>query len=235
MAGRLDAAFFVLRAGLRCEPEGACYDSSMTSPATDEHPGRSHFLDLCILYGDFNRPVFLAAFLQSFLGSASPDELKSLRRAIRDRGKALRRNRSKGRPRTGQSWNWICSTLKLIWEHDINRRSWREIASAAGIKSTEHTTRAFQKRRDHYAMLIWEALPGRIEQPGELGRMLNSRPVQRLLRSRLALPFDTHPQECRKIVLALAPRGQEICLNELTRIANRPFPAKTAAPQSPRK
>jgi hypothetical protein len=177
----------------------------------------------------------MEAFLRSFVESASPSELKSLRRAIRDRARSLRQNGKKGRPRAEESWDWICSTLKLIWEHDIKGKSWREIAYVAGIKPTIHTTRTFQKRRDHYAMLVWQALPGRTDDAKALSRSLEAKVIQRLLRSRVALPFDTHPEECKKLVLALAPRGLEVRANELNRIVNRRIAPKSAGPVAPRK
>ena len=47
--------------------------------------------DLCLVYGDFNRPAFLEAFPRWLLDSADVGELAALRRALRDRAKALSR------------------------------------------------------------------------------------------------------------------------------------------------
>lgn len=201
----------------------------MAAPTTEEDPRHAQFLDLCLLYGDFNRPVFLEAILQSFIESASPTELKSLRRAIRDRENALRRNGRKGRPRAEESWDWLCSTLKLVWQRDIEGWSWSKIALANGIKPTGDNIRTLQKRRDLYAMLVWRALPGRTDNRKELMQMLNRKALQLLLRSRVALPFDTHPEECRKIVLALASRGLGVAGNELNRFVNRRIAARSRA------
>jgi plasmid stabilization system protein ParE len=189
------------------------------------------FPDLCLLYGDFNRPVFLRAIREYFIASASPSELKSLRRVIRDRAASLRCNPAKGRPRAERDPDWMRRSAQLAWLREIGRKSWRQIASAMGIKPTSDNIRTLQKRRDHYAMLVWQALPGRIGRSESLSRILKNRSLHRLLQSRLALPFDTHPQECKKIVRALSARGLEVAANELSLIVNRST-APRSAPRS---
>jgi len=176
------------------------------SSLADDHR-HSEFLDLCTLYGDFNRPVFLEAIRHSFLESASAAELESLRRAIRDRAKSLRQHVKKGRPRAEQSSAWISSTLKLVWMRDIEGQSWRQIALAAGLKPTRPNLRTLQVRRDLFAVLVRKALPPRTDDPAHLDKLLDNKRVQLLLRSRLALPFLTHPRESRKIVQVLVSRG----------------------------
>lgn len=168
------------------------------------------FLNLCLLYADFNRPVFLEAIRNWFVDSASPTELKALRRAIRDRAKALPRSRKKGRPRAEKSWAWICSTMSLVWHREIGGWSWPRIAVAAGIKPTKPNLRTLHNRHDHYATLIWQAMPSGTNDFQALNRMLDAKPIQRLLRSKLALPFDTHPQQCKKLVQKLVRRGVEV-------------------------
>ena len=172
-----------------------------------DDPRHSEFLDLCLLYGDFNRPVFLKAIRHCFLESASTAELESLRRAFRDRAKSLRQHVKKGRPRAEQSAAWISSTLKLVWMRDIEGKSWRQIAQAAGLKPTRPNLRTVQVRRDLFAVLVLKALPPRTDDPAHLDNFLDNKRVQLLLRSRLALPFLTHPRESRKIVQVLVSRG----------------------------
>jgi hypothetical protein len=167
-------------------------------------------LDLCLLYSDFNRPIFLEAFLNSFADSASPAELKALRRAIRDRARALRQTRRKGRPHAAESWQWIRSSLKLVWHREIDGWSWPRIAVAAGLKPTKSNLATLHNRHDSYAMLIWQALPAHRGGLKALKKLLDAKPIQHLLRSKLALPFDTHPQQCKRLVLKLAPRGLEL-------------------------
>jgi len=175
--------------------------------SSEDNPRHAQFLDLCSLYGDFNRLAFLDAILRWFVESANPGELRALRRAIRDRAKALRRSRKKGRPRAEESWDWIRSALKLVWDHDIKGQSWREIALAVGLKPTRPNLRTLQVRRDLFALLLWEAIPGKASDQAALNKLLDDKRVRRLLSSSLSLPFDTHPEACKKIVLTLAPRG----------------------------
>jgi len=187
----------------------------MAAPTTDEDPRHARFLDLCLLYGDFNRPVFLEAILQSFIESASPSELKSLRHAIRDRENALRRSGKKGRPRAEHDWDWIRHSAQLAWQKEILHWSWRRIATAAGMKPTKPNIRTLHNRLDRYAALIWKTTPGPSSEPEVLAETLQARHIQRLCRSRTALPFDTHPEECKRIVLKLAPRGKAVVASEL--------------------
>ncbi|HKO03984.1 MAG TPA: hypothetical protein VJW51_04510 [Candidatus Acidoferrales bacterium] len=79
------------------------------------------FHDLCLAYGDFNRPVFLEAFLHWFVNSADSKELATLRRGIQTRAKLLRSQGKRGRPRAGESWRWLCATLRLVWQREIAR------------------------------------------------------------------------------------------------------------------
>jgi len=169
---------------------------------------REPFLDLCLLYSDFNRPVFLEAFLNSFVDSASPAEMKTLRRALRDRARALRRSRKKGRPRAEKSWAWIRSTMKLVWHREIDGWSWPRIATALGIKPTKPNIRTLRNRTNHLATLVWQALPAPANNLKALNKWLNNRSIQRFLRSRFALPFNTHPQESKKLVLKLLRREE---------------------------
>jgi hypothetical protein len=190
----------------------------MATPSAEEDPRHSAFLDLCLLYGDFHRPVFLQAILRWFVESAGRDELDSLRRAIRDRTKLLRRGGRKGRPREENDWNWLRSSAQLVWQREVLGWSWPKIAAAAGMKPTKPNLRTLQNRRDRYAMLLWRATPGRCDDPKKLARILEAKSIQRLYRSRAALPFDTHPEECKKIVLKLAPRGLRVAAGELKRL-----------------
>jgi len=168
------------------------------------------FLDLFLLYADFNRPLLLETFLESFLASASPSELKTLRRAIHDRAIALRQSRKKGRPRAEKSWAWICSALRLVWRREIDGWSWPRLAAAAGLKPTKPNIRTLRNRYNHYTALIAQTLQRLNPAPEALNKLLDAEPIQRLLQSKLALPFDTHPQECKRLVLKLLPRGLEI-------------------------
>ena len=189
----------------------------MSSPTRAPDFRHAQFLDLCLLYGDFNRHLFLKAILQSFVDSASPAELKTLRRAIHDRANTMKRNTRKGRPRAEQDPHWIRRSLQIVWQKEILHWPWRRIAAAAGLKFTKANVRTLQIRRDLYAQLVHHALPPFPDQPHALARLLDSKPIQRALRSRLFLPFDSHPEECRRIVLALASQEKQTAFLEVAR------------------
>jgi hypothetical protein len=179
----------------------------MTTPAVEGHPRNAHFLDLCLLYGDFNRPVFLEAILRSFVESAGAKEMAALRRAIRDRAKLLKQNRAKGRPSTEQNPAWIRRSLQIVWQREILHWQWRKIAAAADLAPTRPNFRTLKRRYNLYAMLVWRATHGRTDDPKALNRMLKAKPIQRWYRSQLGLPFDTHPEECKRLVRTLARQG----------------------------
>jgi hypothetical protein len=166
--------------------------------------------DLCLAYGDFNRPVFLEAFLRWFLDSAGPKELAALRRAIRSRAKTLSRGGKGGRPRAEHDPDWLRRSAQLVWQKDILHWTWPKIAASAGMKPTNTNIRTLQNRRDHFALIVWRAIQARADSTHELSHMLKSKRTQRSLRASLALPFHTHPEDCRKLVLTLFSRGLHV-------------------------
>ena len=48
-----------------------------------DEDGHGPFRDLCLVYGDFYRPVFLEAIQDWFIWSANSEELKALRENLR--------------------------------------------------------------------------------------------------------------------------------------------------------
>jgi hypothetical protein len=51
--------------------------------------------------------------------------------------------------------------------------------------------------------------------------VLKRKEMQSLLRRETDMPFDAHPEECQKLVLALVNRGRRIDGNELAAWAKR--------------
>ena len=186
----------------------------MTSPTTEEDPRHARFLDLCLLYGDFNRPVFLEAILRWFVESADAKELAALRRAIRDRANALKRYGKRGRPLAEHHPDWIRRSLQIVWQREILHWPWRKIAAAAGLKFTKNNIRTLQNRCDRYALLVWHTLPDHAGRPHALARLLDSKSIQRVLRSRLSLPFGTHPEESKRLVRTLVDRGLHVAASD---------------------
>ncbi|HKM90281.1 MAG TPA: hypothetical protein VJX29_06680 [Candidatus Acidoferrales bacterium] len=187
----------------------------MAALANEEDPRHAQFLDLCLLYGDFNRPVFLEAILRWFVKSADAKELAALRRSIRDRTKHLKQNRKKGRPGAEHDPDWIRRSLQIVWQREILHWHWRKIAAAAGLKPTKANIRTLQNRCDRYALLVRHTLPPHAGQPPALKRLLDSERIRLMLRSRLSLPFDTRPEGCKRLVRTLVYRGPHLAAGSI--------------------
>jgi hypothetical protein len=174
-----------------------------------------HFRDLCVLYGDFNRQVFLEEVLD-FLRGADKQELISMRKRIRARTKQLQKGKRRGRPRGQDDLNWRGQALKQVWQREILGWTWPKIASAVGMKPTKPNIRTLQRRRQEVAAMIWAKLPAYTDLP-DLKGLLSQADIQTLLRFEVGLPFKTHPEQCQKLVLKLARLGLKVAAVSLTR------------------
>jgi hypothetical protein len=183
-----------------------------------DEDGHGPFRDSCVIYGDFYRPVFLEEFVRWFVRSADKAELAVLRKAVRVRAAAIRKGGKRGRPRARDDDEWLIKAKVETWQRHILGWSWPQIAIEAGLEPTRPNCRTLQRRQDEFAAMIWRALPPYAEQPERLKTLLESKAIQQLLWVRVGLPFKTHPEECKKIVLALAPRGLKAQADIITRI-----------------
>jgi len=177
------------------------------------------FRDLCMRYGDFNRPIFLEEVL-NFLRGADEQELISIREGIRRQAKQLRIAGKRGRPRGQDDPNWRGKALKQVWQREILGWTWPKIASAAGMNPTDPNIRTLQRRRDEVAAMIWGKLPPYTGLQ-DLERILSQEDVQTLLHFEFGLPFKKNPQECRKLILKLAPVGQRVAGTSLERSVSK--------------
>jgi hypothetical protein len=183
--------------------------------AVSEEVRNGNFRNLCVLYGDFNRDVFLEETL-NFLRGADKHELNSMRKSIRARAKQLKKGQRRGRPRGQDDPNWRGQALKQVWQRDILGWTWPKIASAAGMKPTKPNIRTLERRREKVAEMIWAKLPVYTDLP-DLKRLLSQADVQTLLRFEAGLPFKTHREQCQELVLKLAPLGLKVAAVSLTR------------------
>lgn len=169
-----------------------------------------HFRDLCLVYGDFYRDVFLEEFEQWFIRGASQHEVSRIRKSVQARAKALRQKGGKrGRPRGRDDECFLYKARVVAWHRIVEGWSWPKIAQAAGLTPTKPNIRTVQRQCDHLAAIIWQSLPqpGHADQPEKLDRDVDSKSIQHLIRIRTGLPFHSHPEQCKKIVVQLAPRG----------------------------
>lgn len=180
------------------------------------------FRDECLLFRDFNRPVFLEE-MECFIDCASKKELGKLRENIASRAKSLSVVRgNRGRPQGLKDPIWLAKAKLVAWRKHVDEWSWREIAKSEGLKSTKGNTRTPSRRRDRYAGIVWDALTevlGTLDPSRDrIAQDLQNLKVQGWLRHKAGLPFRRHPQECTKLVQALMPLGRNASRQEFSRL-----------------
>jgi len=181
----------------------------------DEHDS---FRDLCIVCGDFPhlRPVFLGQILLFVVG-ADKQELAVIRKAIAERAKSPGIGKRRGRPKAADDDELMDQGRLTAWQRHIERKTWREIAQAHGKEFTgqnaKQVVRTLKRQEDYLAASISQAVPPSYVIPsgahqGELRPgALEHKPFQQLIWLRTGLPFGKHPEQCKRIVAALWPRG----------------------------
>ena len=186
---------------------------------SEEDGPHAHFRDLCLLCDDFNRGLFLEEIISRFVRSANHAELKAIREAVSVRAKSISLRSRRGRPRAEDDERWMQQALGHVWQRIVLGWKWPRIAEFSEMSPTKANIRTVQRRCDAYAAALWKALPPYSD--CGLDEVLANPRVPRLLRSRLGLPFDSHPKECLKIVRALAPRGAKAATAPIVRILRK--------------
>jgi hypothetical protein len=121
----------------------------------------------------------------------------------------------RGRPRAHSDRDWIAKAGREAWQRHVLGWNWRKIAEHAGLRPSKENwqgvERILRRRMDQYAALVWNAIPLAARGPAGLREgSLDDRTTQYCLRDKAGLPFDSHPDQCKKLVLKLARRGQKI-------------------------
>lgn len=207
-------------------------DETFSGSARD--PDR-HFKDLCLLYGDSNRPVFLREFLRWFVRNANKTELAELRKAVALRAGKIGKVRRRGRPHAEEDVDWLVKARTAAWRRIVEGRTWAKIAESEGMKPNKDNIktieRTLSRRQDQFASIIWDAcFTAGIWQTSadiatdmaSLKRNLEAPQFRRWLWSRTGLPFDLflptdYNEECKKIVLTLVPRGLKAVSQKVVR------------------
>ena len=189
-----------------------------------DRDGHGPFRDMCLVYGDVNRPVFLQEIINWFVRSANKDELAALRRAMALRSGDVRKGGKRGRPRAWDDSDWLMRVKTDAWRRIVEGRSWRNIAEYEGLKPNRTNIRTIERtrtrRQDEYAAKIWDAavqadvwrcsaaLESNLRR---LDEAMNTPRFRQWLWVKAGLFGPRSNNEwtegCRKIVLALAPRG----------------------------
>jgi hypothetical protein len=126
-----------------------------------------------------------------------------------------REHNKRGRPRAHSDWDWIAKARRAAWQRHVLGWNWMKIVEHAGLRPSKENwqgvERILRRRVDQYAALLWNAIPLGARGPaGIRERSLDDRTTQYYLRDRAGLPFDSHPEQCKKLVLKLARRGQKV-------------------------
>lgn len=163
-------------------------------------------------YGDFNRPVFLEEILR-FISSSitSKAELAAIRKAVLKRTKRLEKPGQRGRPPAWDDDEWIQKAITAAFRRRVLGWSWPRVTESMGIQPTKPNIRTVQRREIRFAELIFNAIPPvDCWETGQFGEKLretalDNTTTQRWISIKTGLDFDNRPEECKKIVFALAP------------------------------
>jgi hypothetical protein len=211
------------------ENEIACMDAD----------GHGRFRDLCVIYGDSYRDVFLEEIQGSFIRNANKNELSAVRKAVTDRAAKIAHGGKRGRPRSQDDLTWLTNTRIVTWKRIVEGWTWWQIAESQGMNPTPGNIRTIERtlkrQMDKYAVMIWKtAFEAAIWQDGSddasilslLEKKLDTFYFKALLWIRCGLPFGRFApndlsEGCRKIVLVLALPGQHASAMELVRRLRR--------------
>ena len=166
-----------------------------------------------MMYGDFNRAVFLEEILNFISGfGATKAELSAIRTAVQKRTKQLAKRSQRGRPRAAESDAWMQKAITAAFRKRVLGWSWSRVTESMGMRPTKPNIRTVQRRIAQLAEAIADSIPaewwetrilaGRYQKTLREGA-LDSRKLRLCLLSQTGLPFDIRPEECRKLVEAL--------------------------------
>jgi hypothetical protein len=166
-----------------------------------------------MLYGDFNRAVFLEEILNFIAGfGATAAELSAIRTAVQKRTKQFAKRPQRGRPRAGEDRQGMQRAVAAAYRKHVLKWSWSRVTESMGMKPTKPNIRTVQRRIAQVAEVFADALPPELLEPaiagGHYGRKLregalDSPRVRLFLKSKTRLRFDTRPEDCKKLVEAL--------------------------------
>lgn len=177
--------------------------------AAEDH---QDFEGACEAYGRYFRPVFMHTFIKTFIRSAKKDELRFLRRAIATAAK-VKKNAKRGRPSAACDARLLRQARFIAMRRYVHRETWNQIAIALGLDPARLKThiRTMKRQLKFLAEVAWEGLDLREDYVSELADIiLKWRGAQISFRTKTGLPFDVHPEECVKIMLALKPLLTEL-------------------------
>jgi hypothetical protein len=136
-------------------------DSTLDASLEFDRDGHGPFRNMCLVYGDFHRTVFLQEIINWFVRSASKVELAALRKAVSWRSAHVSKGGKRGRPRERDDAAWLVKAKVEAWHRIVEGWTWWKIAESEGLKPTRKNIRTIERtltrRQDRYAAIIWEA------------------------------------------------------------------------------
>ena len=207
----------------RPKAEGAV-PASGVGYGPDERDHHGYFRDICMVCGDTQhlRPIFLGQIVL-LLHRATRRELALARKAVAERGRSRGILKKRGRPSVQDDDELSYKSRLVAWRRIIDKWSTERIAGTLGMRITKTGPRhkgniegvrwTLRRLENYLAAKIWEAMHpswvmhledgSRVPKPG----ILDHKPVQQCLWTKTGLPFREHPDECKRIVLALWPNA----------------------------
>ncbi len=207
----------------------------------DEH---REFRDICMVCGDYGqlRHVFLKQILY-FVQGADKKELAMIRIAVADRAKSRGLRKKRGRPSVSEVAQMLGvheddelmhAARVVAWSRRIERKSWSKIAQIVSerfpdryrnLKKNENYIWTLRRIENYLAARIWRAVHSYwVDRAGSYGEKDTLKPgildlpgVRQCIRSKTGLPFKSHPDQCKRIVKALFPRGSSVATEETVR------------------
>jgi hypothetical protein len=190
-----------------------------------EHGG---FREICMVMGDFpaNRPLFLEQVVL-FIRGTDQRELGAIRRVITERRRTVRRP-ERGRPDVRNDEKIMARAREASWRRIVRMQSEEEIAGVLGMAivapvrgaggrievpgNINSIKRQLQRLEDYLSAAIWNAISPNYVRVSGAGReiapgALDHKDLQTYIGYCTGLPFRTHPEECKRIVQTLWPRG----------------------------
>lgn len=179
------------------------------------------------MYLDRFRDVFLEMILW-FIRAAGREEIAAIRMGVQKRAKYLRIGGKKGRPRAMDDERLLSEAKGIAWQRVVLGRNWKEIAEYEGLwpprqrKTLDHVTRTLKRKEDHFSALLWRSLPPEWKTGGSIDQAaIGNERALRLICSSVGLPYREAPEGCKKLILALALRGQDADAQEFIQLFHR--------------
>ena len=123
----------------------------------------------------------------------------------------------------------MTTALRVAWMRHVDGRTLRQITHAFPLYWHDEKFKTFRNLEGYLAAAIWRAIPSNYVRQSANGReiapgALDSMPLQKLIRWHTGLPFDSHPEESKRIVQALWPRGLAATWKQLEKRLGKPKP-----------